>query len=293
MTFTKALRYTMILTLSIIGPLVIFLALIGFSQTARNTFIIAISEKGIKTEKSISYGELPRHKLDIYHAENDNPKAPIAIFYYGGGWKSGNRDLYHFVGTALASKGITTIVPDYRLFPEVQFPSFVEDAALSYQWVWKRFVKETDRPVIVIGHSAGAHIAALLSYDKNYLETLDPQIARPSGIVGIAGPYSFDPTTWPTTKEIFSSAKIADRTRPVKFADETSPTTLLFHGLDDDTVKLYNAEDLNKALTQSGVQSRLVTLNGIGHIGIIAAIAQPFRWRAEILEDIVKFIKKF
>lgn len=293
MTLTKALRYTMILILSIIAPIAILLALVSFSSTARNAFIIAVSEKGLKTEKGIAYGNLPRHKLDIYYTRNDNPKAPVAIFYYGGGWTSGNRALYHFVGTALASKGITTIIPDYRLYPEVQFPSFVEDAALSYQWVWKTFVKDTDRPVIVLGHSAGAHISALLAYDKNYLANLDPQITRPVGIVGIAGPYSFDPTTWPTTKEIFSSAKIADRTRPVKFADETSPATLLFHGLEDDTVKLYNAEDLNKALTQSGVESRLVTLDGIGHIGIIAAIAQPFRWRADILEQTVKFIKKF
>ena len=56
------------------------------------------------------------------------------IFFYGGSWDSGAKGDYLFVAQALASRGITTIIPDYRLYPEVRFPAFMADAALATRW---------------------------------------------------------------------------------------------------------------------------------------------------------------
>ncbi len=291
-------RIVIRLMLSLIIIAIVFVALAGsliYSKTARNLAIEAISESGIKTTRNITYGPEKRHRLDIYQPAIENSKTPLIIFYYGGGWTAGSRDIYHFIGAALANKGYTTIIPDYRLYPEVKFPGFVNDAALAYEWAWRKYIKdqENPRPIILIGHSAGAHIGALIAYDKTYLHKLNPEIARPSGFIGLAGPYSFDPTTWESTKEIFSTASNADQARPVAFVDSSSPKTLLIHGQDDTVVRMWNAEKLSEKLSQNNVQNQLIELKGIGHLGIIASVARPLRWRSSVLEESLSFIRKF
>ncbi len=74
------------------------------------------------------YGEGPRRKLDVYKPRHA-AKAPVVVFFYGGSWQGGSRDLYPFVGASLAAHGILTVVPDYSIFPPARFPTFVEDAA--------------------------------------------------------------------------------------------------------------------------------------------------------------------
>ena len=61
--------------------------------------------------------------------------APVMMFIYGGGWNDGAKADYAFVGHAFASRGFVTVVPDYRLVPQVRFPDFVDDCALALRWV--------------------------------------------------------------------------------------------------------------------------------------------------------------
>jgi acetyl esterase/lipase len=239
------------------------------------------SERGIDTETGIAYGSHPRQKLDIYRADPASEKAPIVIFYYGGSWKDGDRATYKFVGTALAKRGITTVIPDYRLFPEVRFPGFVDDAAKAYGWVGSNPARISNgcgvqRPIIVVGHSAGAHTAALLSLDATYLDRHAAGVRRPAAMIGMAGPYAFDPTTWPSTKDVFASALASpNRARPVTFAAQgKAPPTLLLHGSDDGTVKLYNTRDLAAAIKAAGQKVRVI------------------EWRAPTLDDTMAFIEQ-
>ena len=255
------------------------------------------SESGVDAEFGIAYGSNPRQKLDIYRADPAAEKAPIVIFYYGGSWREGDRATYKFVGTALAKRGYTTIIPDYRLFPEVQFPGFVDDGAKAYGWVGNNAARISrnscgERPIIVIGHSAGAHTAAMLSLDRSYLDRHAKGARPPAAMIGLAGPYAFDPTTWPSTKEVFASARgNADWARPVAFVPRAAaPPTLLLHGGDDDTVKLYNTRDLAAAIKANGQQVRVVEYPGIGHVGLILSVSAPLRWRAPTLDDMVAFI---
>ncbi len=289
--FFKFSLYSISITLG----LCIFLGIVLiFSHNLQERLILSVSEYDVRIEKDIEYGEHARNKLNIYYPAQGDQGGPIVVFYYGGGWRGGRRNIYHFVGTALAKRGITTIIPDYRLYPDVTFPRFVEDAASSYSWVWQYFVKgKSKRPIILIGHSAGAHIAALLSFNSDYIKKYSGEIALPKGFVGLAGPYAFDPTTWPTTRDIFKSATSADNARPVSFVTGNSPKTLLFHGLDDQTVKLWNAETLADKLSKANVENNLIKLNGIGHIGLVLTLAKPFRWRAPVLNEIENFIKSF
>ena len=95
----------------------------------------------------------------------------MVIFLYGGGWVSGERRDYGFVGRAFAARGFVTVIPDYRLVPTVRFPTFIEDAARAVRWAQDHAASFGGDPrrIDLSGHSAGAYIVAMLSLDRHYL----------------------------------------------------------------------------------------------------------------------------
>jgi acetyl esterase/lipase len=254
-------------------------------------FNVIASEGGVTKREGVSYGPLPRQKLDVYAPAQAVEKPVVAMFFYGGGWREGQRETYRFVGAALAARGVVTVVADYRLFPEAVFPEFMEDAARAYGWVDAHIAQKDQRPIVLIGHSAGAYMAALLALDSSYLARFAPGAAAPGGLVGMAGPYAFDPTTWPTTRDIFSRVvNDPDEARPVAFAAATAPPTLLLYGLRDDVVRAENRIKLANALTEHGAPVQRIDYPGIGHVGLVTALGHPLRWRAPVLDDIVRFV---
>ncbi|MCE1238060.1 MAG: alpha/beta hydrolase [Hyphomicrobiales bacterium] len=264
------------------------------STSGTSFFDFLIREPGVRFIGGIPYGPDERHRLDVF-APDRRAAGPIVLFLYGGAWTSGDRSTYEFVGTALAARGITTVIADYRLYPQVRFPGFVEDAARAYGWVDRHLARADGglRPIFLMGHSAGAHIAALLAVDRHWLAAAAPQAAPPAGLVGLAGPYAFDPTTWDTTAAIFAPvADRADRARPAHLVRRKGPPTLLLHGADDRTVGLFNTKDFADALTARGTTVRTIVYADIGHVGLVSALAKPFRWRADVLDDVVAFIEQ-
>ena len=86
---------------------------------------------GYELEADVPYGIHRRQKLDIYEPLTEENKEIIIMFIYGGSWRSGERSNYRFIAQRFVSQGYTTIVPDYRLYPEIQFPAFINDIAKS------------------------------------------------------------------------------------------------------------------------------------------------------------------
>jgi acetyl esterase/lipase len=240
--------------------------------------------------RGLAYGALPRQKLDVYRPTPEMDRKAVVVFYYGGGWRRGERGMYRFVGAALAAQGFTTVIPDYRVYPQVGFPTFIEDSALAYVWAQKHLNADGQhRPFVVMGHSAGGHIAALLAVDPHYLADAPP----PAAVVGLAGPYAFDPTTWPRTRDIFrAAAENPDKARPVSFVSPKAPPMFFARGAEDDVVAGFNAEDMSHALSEKGVLVENRLYPGVGHAGLILALSRPFRWRAPVLADSIAFIDK-
>ena len=293
---TSRLRWRTWLGIALI-PLTAVFALGATGQMdLQTTAAWMVSERIERVERNVAYGPSPRHRLDIYHREPSAPRGPVILFLYGGGWRSGDRSLYPFVGGALAKRGFTVVIPDYRLYPQVRFPAFIEDAARAYAYAVKHLAEDASDDakrcgIVVMGHSAGAHSAAMLAYDRRYIEAAVPGALPPSALVGLAGPYAFDPTTWDTTQEIFSTAPSADDARPVAHVSPGAPPALLFHGTADDVVKPWNAETLAKALREAGSDGEFVQPTGIGHLGILTSIAWPLRWRADVLDRVTAFVR--
>jgi len=239
----------------------------------------------------LAYGPATRHRLDLYVPNRPDPRgAPCVAFFYGGSWQGGQRALYAFVGEALASRGFVTAVADYRVYPEVTFPGFVEDGARATAWLSGHAAGHGGDParIFVAGHSAGAHIAMLVALDPRYLSP--PAAPRLAGAVGLSGPYDFLPLESEKLKSVFGSAAGTPATQPITFARKDAPPILLLHGADDSIVRPGNSERLAQRTRAAGGRAELHIYEGIGHAGLLARLAAPLRSGSTVLDDIARFV---
>ena len=224
------------------------------------------------------YGEHPSQVLDVYRAERGDA-APVVVFFYGGRWQAGKRSDYAFVGRALAARGVTALIVDYRYYPEVRFPTFVDDAALAIAWAHEHAAQiggDAER-VYVAGHSAGAHIAALIGTDARYLRAVGMAPRDLAGVIGIAGPYDFLPLTEDDLKDIFGPEARWPESQPVNFVDGDEPPFLLLHGSDDSWSGAQQVSLDAKCVLRRPVDYRCIRL---GHIRILSAF-RPIRTRGD------------
>ena len=245
-----------------------------------------VSRQGFTRETDIAYGPDPRQKLDLYRPERPRPDGKTVIFFYGGSWDSGSKSDYLFVAQALAAGGYTVVIPDYRLYPEVRFPAFVEDGAQAVRWTAERF--GTDN-LFVMGHSAGAHIALLLAVDTPYLKAAGVDRLKLAGVLGLSGPYDFLPLKSSRLIEIFGGANNRD-IEAITFARAPLPSALLIHGMADTTVYPRNSEHLAAAWRAAGAPVELKLYPDVGHIDVVAAMSGLLSGRAPTRVDVLAYL---
>ncbi|MDJ0934262.1 MAG: alpha/beta hydrolase [Kiloniellales bacterium] len=250
-----------------------------------------VPEDNHRVEPGLAYGPGARQRLDVYRPPAGEVSKGTVVFFYGGSWKRGARQSYRFVGEAFAGRGYTVVIPDYRLYPEVRFPGFVEDGALAVAWVRRNIDKGGSKPLVLMGHSAGAQIAALLALDPSYLAARGVPEGRVDGWVGLAGPYAFDPLRYRTIRPIFEGEAPVERARAINFARGDAPPSLLIHGLDDTTVRPRNSEELASRLTDRGAEAEYLPLERIGHVWVLLALAEPFEDHAPVVESTLSFME--
>lgn len=242
----------------------------------------------------IAYGGNPRQKLDVY-APHDTAGAklkPVVVFFYGGRWDSGDRADYRFAAEALTSQGIVTVVPDYRVYPEVRFPDFVHDAVAAVRWTKDnaaRFGGDANR-LYVMGHSAGAHIAALLTLDDEYLKRVGMRPRDLRGMIGLAGPYDFLPLTNETLTKIFGPEEERGRSQPVNYVNGANPPMLLLVGNQDTLVEPGNTTRLAAKIVSAGGPVQVVEFPEYGHADMVAKLAAPLRGNGDLLKAVADFV---
>lgn len=241
---------------------------------------------GYTRQRDIAYGSLPRQTLDLYRPQTPRPDGKSVIFFYGGSWDTGAKGDYLFLGQALASRGITTIIPDYRLYPEVRFPAFIEDAAQATRWAGEH-VGLTK--LFIAGHSAGAHIASMLAVNTPYLAQAGVDRMALAGFIGLSGPYDFLPLKSAKLIDIFGGANRPE-IEAITFARAPLPRALLVHGTADTTVYPRNSENLAAAWRRAGAPVELKLYEGVGHIDVVAAFSDLLHKRAMTREDVLAFI---
>ena len=240
----------------------------------------------------LAYGRADRQILDVYSPRCAHGPSPLVIFFYGGGWQKGNKEDYEFVASSLTQAGYVVIIPDYRLFPDVVFPAFVEDGAAAVAWSLQNAGKYGADPgkVFLMGHSAGAHISALLITDQRYLAEHAIMAGQLKGFIGLSGPYDFLPIKSGYLLDVFPEAN-REASQPINFVTAETPPTLLIHGTDDNLVDTANSENFAKRLSEQGVDVNLQLYEGVGHAEVAAALAPPLDFTGETLADIRKFLE--
>lgn len=274
------------------GVALVMLAVLMIGGCSSFDVVNGITRSGhYSSDRGLAYAEGSRQTLDVHVPASAPAAAPLVVFFYGGGWREGSKEDYEFVASRLTAAGFVVVLPDYRLYPEVSFPIFVEDAALAMRWARDNAARYGADPnkLYVAGHSAGAHLAAMLALDQRYLQAVGMAQADITGLIGLSGPYDFLPLEQGYLLNVFP-APLREASQPINFVDAGAPPTLLIHGTDDDTVWPRNSERLATRLRDAGVTAELRLYDGVGHARVVAAMASPLDGLAKTADDIIEFI---
>lgn len=210
----------------------------GCSSVVFGALNVVSEKRGYDVHRDILFDAKHDLALDVYSPTGAHD-APVAVFFYGGRWEKGSRSEYAYVGAALASRGIVIVIPDYRKYPQVKLDGFMTDATNAVGWARTHAIQYGGDParIFLMGHSAGAHIGALLATDKRWLARVDMQPRDLAGFIGLAVPYDFMPITEPDLVGMFGDTPAQQRrSQPVDFVDGNEPPMLLLQGTDDNTV---------------------------------------------------------
>ena len=291
----------------IVGLSVVALAVLGALAACSPAMLInAITPtSGFLKTADVGYlaGNKLRQRLDVYQptqtggTDAASKLRPVVVFFYGGAWQEGARGDYLFVAEALTQRGYVVVVPDYRVYPEVNYPEFIHDGAAAMAWTREniaRFGGDHSR-MFLMGHSAGAHIAAMLALNPGYLAAQKVPSTSIKGLIGLAGPYDFLPLTEPNVIALFSSEKDLALTQPIAYVKSVTaasiPPVLLMHGEADTRVRPKNSINLARELRAAGARVEFDLLPGIDHTSLIAKFTRLLRGDGKIVDRVDKFIR--
>jgi acetyl esterase/lipase len=248
--------------------------------------------------RDVAYAEGDRHSLDVYAPRNSSAPRPVVVFFYGGGWDSGAKADFAWVGAALARHGYVAVVPDYRIFPEVVWPKFLEDSAAAVRWAREHAASYGGDPsaLVLMGHSAGAYNAVSLALDPRWLAGvgMDPRRDLRAAI-GLSGPYDFLPLSRQRLMVIFGPEPQRPDTQPINHVDGKAPPLLLLTGDLDRTIDPPENDRLAAKVRQKGGAITVIHYPLLDHGGTLDALAglpaQTLSARAaRVMDDISRFI---
>lgn len=287
--------------LPLLRPLVVLAALAAAAVPALaqvtifSPFNIAEAmDQGVKKVANIAYADGKRKYLDIYMPENLEAPAPVVMFIYGGAWRAGDKFEYEFAGRAFAAAGFVTVIADYRLYPEVKYPEFLEDNAQAMKWIEDNIALYDGDPArfFIAGHSAGAYNAVMLGLDSSFRREFG--VTMPiRAIAGLSGPYNFYPFEYDQVRETFGNAPNPEGTQPINLITADAPPIFLASGTSDPIVRVENSTALGARLEASGVWVTQKYYDGLGHLEPVVALGSMMRFRVPVLNDIVEFFQTF
>jgi len=255
--------------------------------------------------KDVAYGDLPRQNLDVYWPPTGD-RLPVLLFAYGGSWSWGEKSLYPLVGARFTAQGCVVVVINYRLYPRVTFPAFVEDAAAAIAWTARHIADYRGDPgrLFVAGHSAGGHILSLIALDDRYLAVhgLRRDVLR--GVVVVNAPIDLE--TELAHLEAHPSISSADGLRaimggsatlpaadPIRRVRADAPPMLLLYGQKDTLVPLEVARRFASALRSAGAPVELREYPDADHYSLLLeGVRVDPRRPMRLVSDALAFIRR-
>lgn len=251
----------------LINNLILFLSL--------SLSLISTVQAGVQKDVSYSNKAHKRKQLDIYIPENNTQKLPVLIHIHGGGWKTGDKRIQREHGKFYSNRNIIFVNINYRLTPEVKHPVHAEDSAEAVAWVFQNIDKlggDKDR-VFITGHSAGAHLVALLGTDASYLNKYNIQPSQLAGVIPV-DTASFDllsPRNERFVKKLVDNAFGTDEAT-LKSAspmhhinmNQDYPDFLIFASGKRNSA-INQSKELSRLLSESGNNAKVMVIDGYNH----------------------------
>ncbi|MEO5943893.1 MAG: alpha/beta hydrolase [Ferruginibacter sp.] len=257
--------------------------------------------KGIEFYKADSAKHIASQKLNVFSPKRKSATKNVLIFIHGGNWNSGKRSLYNFFGTRMARKGITTVVIDYPLSPKANYKEMALVSAAAAKWAKENIASYGGAPerIFMSGHSAGGHLAALVSLDDEYfdsLHTINPIIG--TILIDAAGldmytylkgedfddnnsylqTFTNDPATW-------------KKASPVYYLKKPMPAFLVYRGGKTyPSIKETNELFMNKLLPLAP-STKYKILKGKKHVPMITQFLKTWNPRYKEITEFMKSVK--
>ncbi len=218
----------------------VFLMLLSFCLLGSCSF------KGVTRYQNITYTEdqsmarFPEKQLNVFTPKKTKGAQKVLIFIHGGSWNSGKKEIYNFLGNRFARKGIVTLIIDYPLSPEYQAHQMALASAQAVKWTHQNISKYGGDPgnIFVSGHSAGGHLASLITVRDEYFDSLgyDNPI-KGAVLIDAAGldmkwfleQMEYEPGT-EYLVAFTDSPEVWKDTSPIYFLDENDPPLMILMG---------------------------------------------------------------
>jgi acetyl esterase/lipase len=214
--------------------------------------------------------------LDVY-SPPEGKDHPVIVWIHGGGWSKGDKASLQQKPQAFVDKGFVLVSVNYRLVPAVTVKDIMADLAQSVRWVRDHAAEHRGDPnsLIIMGHSAGAHLAALLCTDDRYLKAAGAPMTSLKGCVPLdVSAYDIpkrihdvDDGISNTFKTIFGTEEAAQReVSPVHHIAKNKhiPSFLILHVASRDDTKA-QAHWLAGKLTEANIAAHVVAAEGKTH----------------------------
>lgn len=153
----------------------------------------ALARQQLAPRVDLAYGATPAETLDVFAAPA--PNAPVLVFVHGGWWRALDKSDHSFVAPAFVQAGAMVVVPNYGLCPAVTIEQIALQVTQALAWVWRnaaRYGGDRTR-IVVVGHSAGAHLAAMLLACRWHAVGADLPDGLVRAAMAISGVYDLEP----------------------------------------------------------------------------------------------------
>lgn len=224
----------------------------------------------ISERREISYGLKERQKLDIYEPAEVDDDTEMIVFFYGGGWETGSKDIHRFVGRSWAEHDYIVALPNYRLAPEATYPDQMEDVTKSLDWIRKKY-ENFPGSIYLAGHSAGAQLAALAGFSEKWRKDAELTNEEIEGFILLAGVYQFYPYEKADirVRRFLGKEKYWKEAQPFNSISNSLSPVFLAHGQTDTEVLPEQSIQLHQSLTDLNVKNELLLEDGLGHIELL------------------------
>jgi arylformamidase len=235
----------------------------------------ALSREGLSRRIGVAYGDGPKETLDIFPSTAAN--APVFVFIHGGYWRAFDKSDHSFIAPAFVHAGAMVVVPDYALCPSVRIDDIALQMVRALAWTWRHAALYGGDPhrIVVGGHSAGGHLAAMLLCCK--WKAVGPDL--PANLVrkalAISGLFELEPLrhTPFLQRDLQLTRESAARLSPAGFPAPSGELAAVAGALESEEFLRQN--ELIRQRWGSRAVPVCETLPGVHHLDILHDLVDP------------------